>query len=172
MRCVRFLRRIIAFTSARSFGIGFREPQDPFQPWSTWTAFMEIVVYVKHTVQEPRTRCCFSPRIEPLKGLEPYNMESGTDLCHPLDMRLLLRTALYPTQRRTPSGFNSPGMSSVLHQGGIKSKMRGSHPLQPPLHASRAGRSLSRFVLFVRSPLAQSVAVLCDSVPPQGLRFT
>ena len=59
-----------------------------------------------------------SPRLKPLQGLEPYNMESGTDLCHPLDIRLLA-TALYPTQRRAPDGSNYPGMSSVLHQGGI-----------------------------------------------------
>lgn len=42
-RYVRFLRRIIAFTSARSFGIGFREPKDPFQPRSTWTAYRDSI---------------------------------------------------------------------------------------------------------------------------------
>jgi hypothetical protein len=48
------------------------------------------------------------PRLEPLQGLEPYNMESGTDLCHPSDIRLLA-TALYPTQRRTPKGLEAQG---------------------------------------------------------------
>lgn len=34
-------------------------------------------------------------------------MAAGVDTSHPLGLMLLLRTALYPTHERTPSGFNS-----------------------------------------------------------------
>ena len=77
---------------------------------------MEIAYVIPPSKASDQVGC--SPRLEPLQGLEPYNMESGTDLCHPLDIRLLA-TALYPTQRRTPNGFEAQGCLSVLHHGGM-----------------------------------------------------
>lgn len=93
-------RKDMMFYVCASPALAFTESEGTFRPWPTWTACGDSICKEYHP--RPLTRCVIRPRLEPLKGLEPYNMESGTDLCHPLDMRLLLRTALYPTQRRTP----------------------------------------------------------------------